>query len=109
GTVRPATESEARLLAPPAPSWLLVTTDLPADLRAAVEARGACKTNTGCSADSLRLSWWLPRAGGDALVALRDAEYRQSLLIWSAETRELKLFHTSRGQLSGGRFDFDPC
>ena len=109
GAERPATESEAKRLAPPAPSWLLLTSDLPGDLGAAVEARGTCKTKLGCPADAPRLSWWLPRAGGDALVALRDADYRQSLLSWSAATRDLKLLASSAGLLSGGRFDFDPC
>jgi dipeptidyl aminopeptidase/acylaminoacyl peptidase len=109
GTERPATESEAKLLAPPPPSWLLVTGDLPTDLRTAVEARGTCKTKPGCPTDAPRLSWWLPRAKGDALVALRDGDYRQSLLSWSAETRDLKLLQSSPGQLSGGRFDFEPC
>ncbi len=109
GTERLATESEATLLAPLAPSWLVVTSDLPMNLRAAVESRGTCKTKVGCPADAPHLSWWLPRAGGDALVALRDADYRQTLLSWSAETRDLTLLASSPGQLSGGRFDFDPC
>ena len=109
GAERPATESEADLLAPPAPSWLSLTSDLPFGLRAAVEALGACKTKLGCPADAPRLSWWLPRAGGDALVALRDADYRQSLLAWSAGTRDLQPLVSSAGLLSGSRFDFDPC
>ncbi|SKB75340.1 Atxe2 family lasso peptide isopeptidase [Sphingopyxis flava] len=109
GSERPATEGEAELLAPPPPSWLLLTSDLPTDIGAAVEARGVCKTKLGCPAEAPRLSWWLPRAGGDALVALRDADYRQSLLSWSALTRDLKLLASSPGLLSGSRFDFDPC
>lgn len=105
---RPAREEEKALVAPRPHPALFSVADLPTDLRLAVERRGVCTTRSACGARP-RLSWWAAGAEGRDTIALRNSDYRQSLFIWSPQTRNLGPLATSEGLLSGGRYHFLPC
>ncbi len=109
GTARPATADEAALLAPPSDPAALVLADLPAPLVAALETKHICRTRTGCAAELPRLSWSLPLANGDAVVALHDADYRQSLYRWSSGPRRLAPLAKGDGLLAGSQKFYVPC
>lgn len=109
GTRRTADAGETALLAPAANPVRLLTSDLPPRLRAAAEAQGVCKTKVGCAAELPRLSWWLQTGGGDAVIATHDADYRQSLQLWSHRSGRLSPLASSPGQLSGDERYFAPC
>ncbi|USI75413.1 Atxe2 family lasso peptide isopeptidase [Sphingopyxis sp. USTB-05] len=108
GSSRRASETEALLLAPQPDPVALLTSDLPPTLQKALEDRGVCKTKIGCAADLPRLSWVLPM-NGDTVVALHDADYRQTLLRWSPRTKRLEKLAASEGQLAGGQKYYLPC
>ena len=109
GEQRSAGEREKALLAPAPDPVRLLTIDLTPDLRIAVEALGVCKTKTGCAANLLRLSWWVPLADGDAVVAVQDADFRQTLHRWSHKSGRLSRLASSDGLLSGDEHYFTPC
>lgn len=109
GLTRLAREEEKALLAPQRDSLFLLTSDLPSDLRASLEAQGVCKTKVGCAAELPRLSWWHALDGGDAIVATHNADFRQRLQRWSQKSRRLTEMAASDGQLSGDRKYFTPC
>jgi dipeptidyl aminopeptidase/acylaminoacyl peptidase len=109
GMERPATASEEALLAPPPNPVALLTSDLPAILRAALEDRGVCKTKVGCAAELPRLSWVLPVGNGNSVVALHDADFRQTLLRWAAKPGRLTRLIASDGLLAGSQKYFIPC
>src|SRR3546814_14315302 len=60
-----------------------------------------------CSSDLL--SWWVKLADGDAIVALHDADFRQTLRRWSQGPGQLSKLASSDGQLSGDERYFAPC
>jgi dipeptidyl aminopeptidase/acylaminoacyl peptidase len=109
GATRAADDLEQMRLAPLPDPVRLLTSDLPADIRAAIEARGVCKTKTGCAANLRRLSWVLPLAGGDMIIGVHDADYRQTLLRWSSRAHRLSTLASSEGLLAGSRQYFDRC
>ena len=97
GERRPADQREEALLAPPPNPVRLLTSDLTPDLRTAVEAQGVCTTKIGCAAARPRLSWWVKLADGDAIVALHDADFRQTLRRWSKGPGQLSKLASSEG------------
>lgn len=107
--MRPADERERQLLAPQPNPVRLLTSDLPSDLRAAVERQKVCKEKVGCAAELPRLSWWIALPDGDAIVATHDADYRQTLQRWSQRGRKLAKLASSEGQLSADQRYFAPC
>ncbi len=106
---RDANEAERAAIVPPPHPALLMLKDLPDPLRAALEAQGVCKTKTGCAAAAPRLSWWIPKDDGSAIVAVHDADFKQRLQRWLPKNKSLAPLASSDGQLSGGRYYFRPC
>lgn len=106
---RPASEEEQALLTPGKHPALLAADDLPPPIRAELEALDACLTRTGCGEGQARLSWWTAGPEGGDSVAVRDAAFRQTIYRWSPQKRGLVLLAQSPGQLSGGRYYFEPC
>lgn len=106
---REASDAERGLLAPAPHPALLMLSDLPAPLRAALKKQNICPTKTGCPVDQWRLSWWLPQSDGRHIVAVHNADYAQRLERWSPERAALLPLARSAGQLSGGRYYFRPC
>lgn len=88
---------------------LLLPTDLPVALRTALEARGMCAAKGQCAPGEQRLSWWVRKSDGSAVVALHDADFDQTLFVWSGRKARLARLAASDGQLSGGRTHFLPC
>jgi len=101
-------DADKVLLAPPRPALLKVA-DLPAPIGAALKARGVCEPGEGCDPNAARLSWWIRKGDGKAIVALHDSDFRQSLYVWSARDGKLLPLAASPGQLSGGRAYYLPC
>lgn len=108
GAIREASDVEKLLLVPGPHPALLLPSDLPEPVRAALKVEGACEIKRGCNADKPRLSWWTPRADGSAVLALHDGDFHQRVLLWSPKGGFRQLA-SSEGQLSGGRYHYWPC
>ena len=111
GAVEPvaADAADQALLEPQPHPALLSPDDLPVALRTALEARGMCGAKSQCAPGEQRLSWWVQRSDGSAVVALHDPDYRQTLFGWSARAARLTRLAASDGQLSGSRTHYLPC
>ena len=108
-TVREAGPTDRALLAPVPHPALVSPAELPASLRTALKDEGLCEQSKACAPGTKRLSWWSARSEGGVILALHDADYRQTLFAWSARDGRLSRIASSGGQLSGGRAHYLPC
>ena len=109
GSTRPATGPEAILLAPEKHPALLGKADLPAELALAAERQGLCVDRSDCAPDDSRLAWSISDRGNEYYLAVRDQAFRQTIYRLSPRQDRLVRTASSSGQLSGGRYYFQPC
>ncbi|ODU35106.1 Atxe2 family lasso peptide isopeptidase [Sphingopyxis sp. SCN 67-31] len=109
GDTRPATEAEIALLVPEKHPALLGKGDLPEGLARAAAQQDICLERIGCAVESLRLSWSTSDRNGSHYLAVHDASFRQTIYRLAPGQNRLVRMASSDGQLSGGRYYFQPC
>lgn len=109
GSMRAATEYETALLAPEKHPALLGKEDLPPELARAAEMQGICVDRGDCAPGSGRLAWSISDQENEHYLAVRDPAFSQTIYRLPPGRGHLVRAASSDGQLSGGRYYFQPC